>query len=119
MAYNYEYPYVDPDRHNDDWALHTIKKLEDEIPGIKETLAQHGIDIEALQKWVSNFENQDPSIIASIIQRFINNAIFVGINDSGYFYINIPDGWSDITFATTGLDYPLMGYDYGHLVLLA
>lgn len=29
MAYNYEYPYVDPNRYNDDWALHVIKNIDD------------------------------------------------------------------------------------------
>lgn len=28
MAYNYEYPYVDPNRYNSDWELNKVKKLE-------------------------------------------------------------------------------------------
>lgn len=28
MAYNYEYPYTDPNRYNADWLLNTVKKLE-------------------------------------------------------------------------------------------
>lgn len=27
MAYNYEYPYVDPGVYNDDWLIHSMKKL--------------------------------------------------------------------------------------------
>lgn len=30
MAFNYEYPYTDPYRHNADWLLHTMKRLEEE-----------------------------------------------------------------------------------------
>ena len=31
MAYNHEYPYVDPNRHNSDWILNKIKELEGEM----------------------------------------------------------------------------------------
>lgn len=31
MAYNHEYPYVDPNRYNADWILHKIKELEREM----------------------------------------------------------------------------------------
>lgn len=34
MAYNYEYPYVDPNRYNSDWLLSKMKELEGEINGI-------------------------------------------------------------------------------------
>ena len=29
MAYNYEYPYTDPNRYNDDWLINKIKEVED------------------------------------------------------------------------------------------
>lgn len=31
MAFNFEYPYVDPNRHNDDWALNAIKEALSKI----------------------------------------------------------------------------------------
>lgn len=31
MAYNHEYPYVDPNRYNADWILHKIKELDGEM----------------------------------------------------------------------------------------
>ena len=31
MAYNHEYPYVDPNRYNSDWILNKIKELEGEM----------------------------------------------------------------------------------------
>lgn len=34
MAFNYEYPYVDPNRHNDDWALNRIKELDNKVRGL-------------------------------------------------------------------------------------
>ena len=40
MAYNYEYPYTDPNRYNDDWILNKMKELEGRLDGIvEETLA--------------------------------------------------------------------------------
>ena len=40
MAYNYEYPYTDPNRYNDDWLLNKMKELDNRLDGIvEETLA--------------------------------------------------------------------------------
>ena len=36
MAYNYEYPYTDPNRYNSDWLLNKMKELEGRIDGILE-----------------------------------------------------------------------------------
>ena len=40
MAYNYEYPYTEPNRYNSDWLLNKMKELEARLDGIiEETLA--------------------------------------------------------------------------------
>lgn len=36
MAYNYEYPYTDPNRYNDDWLLNKMIELEGRLDGILE-----------------------------------------------------------------------------------
>ena len=36
MAYNYEYPYTDPNRYNADWLLNKMKELESRLDGILE-----------------------------------------------------------------------------------
>ena len=36
MAYNYEYPYTDPNRYNADWLLNKMKELEERLNGIVE-----------------------------------------------------------------------------------
>ena len=36
MAYNYEYPYTDPNRYNADWLLNKMKELEGRLAGIVE-----------------------------------------------------------------------------------
>ena len=34
MAYNYEYPYTDPNRYNDDWLLNKMKELDSRLDGL-------------------------------------------------------------------------------------
>lgn len=36
MAYNYEYPYTDPNRYNSDWLINKMKELERRLGGILE-----------------------------------------------------------------------------------
>ena len=36
MAYNYEYPYTDPNRYNADWLLNKMKELDGRLDGILE-----------------------------------------------------------------------------------
>ena len=36
MAYNFEYPYTDPNRYNADWLLNKMKELEARLDGIVE-----------------------------------------------------------------------------------
>ena len=36
MAYNYEYPYTDPNRYNADWLLNKMKELDGRLEGIVE-----------------------------------------------------------------------------------
>ena len=36
MAFNYEYPYTDPNRYNADWLLNKMKELEGRLDGILE-----------------------------------------------------------------------------------
>lgn len=38
MAYNYEYPYTDSSRYNDDWLLNKMKELEGKIVGIEDAV---------------------------------------------------------------------------------
>lgn len=34
MAYNYEYPYTDPNRHNDDWVLTAINSIKNTLENL-------------------------------------------------------------------------------------
>lgn len=50
MAYNYEYPYTDPHRHNDDWILGEIKKLKDKIAELEEKVPGISLSIPTLDR---------------------------------------------------------------------
>lgn len=38
MAYNNEYPYVDPNRYNSDWLLHEMKMTRETVEELKNQL---------------------------------------------------------------------------------
>lgn len=65
MAYNYEYPYVDPERYNDDWALGKIKELDDRMSEVEaaEKAFEEQITTEfnnhkqEVQQMIENFES--------------------------------------------------------------
>ena len=95
-----------------------------ELIGSLDTLPETISEIEAalaqIETWIKNF---DTTVVEKLIKDWINthlaSSIFVEINDAGYFVIYVPDGWSDITFKTSGWDYYLEPpVDYGHLVLV-
>lgn len=70
MAYNYEYPYTDPNRYNDDWLLNKIKELEGRLDGIvEETLA---LTKTYVDNRLATYQSQIESIkqeIAEVSQR--------------------------------------------------
>lgn len=70
MAYNYEFPYVDFGRYNNDWLIARLKeldakvdKLEHDISGIvdeyvKEYLKPYQAQVDGLREELSNFETE-------------------------------------------------------------
>lgn len=54
MAYNHEYPYTDPNRHNSDWEINTVKELQQKVAEFDVLAAQI---IAALQK-VEGFDSR-------------------------------------------------------------
>lgn len=129
MAFNYEFPYTDPNLYNDDWLLAKMKELIVNLEDLEEYKEKFQAAYEELQKMIEDIENGTfpPSIRKAFEDWMKANAldivgelvkmVFFGINDNGYFVAYIPEGWDDIIFNTTGLDINIEGYDYGHLVL--
>lgn len=131
MAYNYEFPYTDPNRYNDDWLLKTVKEVDRAIISVLDWQREHE---KAFDDWKKLYNqiikgNFPKSIEAGFYKWMSENAldlvgslvknVFFGINDDGYFVAYIPESWKDITFKTTGLDIiEELQPEYGHLVLL-
>ena len=81
MAYNYEYPYTDPNRYNADWLLNKMKELEGRLDGIveeavsltkvyvDERLAGYQEQISDIKKEINNLYNQDDEISEEIVRQ--------------------------------------------------
>ena len=66
MAYNYEYPYTDPNRSNADWLLKKMKDLEARLDGIvEETLA---LTKDYVDERLANYQSQIESIRADLAE---------------------------------------------------
>lgn len=129
MAFNFEYPYTDPNRFNSDWSINKIKELTDYMVENSEWIKHHEEEYQelkvlydavmagnfpasitdAFEKWMRENANE-------LVGQMVHN-VFFEINDKGYFVANIPESWSDIIFRTTGLDEEVEDVDYGHLIL--
>lgn len=121
MAYNYEYPYVDPARYNDDWLIHTVKRIEAEwkekYPEWEERLDHQDELIEQIKKELDEIVQLSPGFLEKLIASAIRNVWF-GLTMDGHFVAYIPQSWSAILFATTGYDTVVpTQLEYGHLVL--
>ena len=129
MAFNFEYPYVDPTQYNADWLLKKMKDLLARMDSMDEWRAEYEEAYEDYKKLVEDTEagTFPPSIVNAFNKWMSENAldlvgamvkmVFFGITDDGYFVAYLPENWDDITFNTSGYDIALAGYDFGHLVL--
>lgn len=130
MAYNFEFPYTDPNFYNDDWLLNKMKELLSDMERIDEWTKEFQQAYEELMKMIEDLENGTfPDYIQQAFYNWMKkNAlniigemakmVFFGLNDDGYWVAYIPESWEDIVFNTTDLDIFLASYpEYGRLVL--
>ena len=129
MAFNYEFPYTDPNLYNDDWLLKKMKELLAQLADLEEWRVKWEDEYQAFVDLVEQIESGvfPESIRNAFADWMRKNAydlvgelvklVFFGIDDNGYFVAYIPEGWDDIIFNTTGLDITIAGVDYGHLTL--
>ena len=127
MAYNYEFPYTDPNLYNDDWLLRKMKELLARVEDLDEWREQHEAQYQELKALYDdiisgNFPDSVKNafyewmqanaldLVASLIKH-----VYFGLTDDGYFCAFIPENWSDIHFdSVTDFSDPL----YGHLLLM-
>ena len=129
-------PYTNFHELNLGWLVNTVKVLADkyeelDIEGTLEDLSQAiAGNTEAIASLNARFaalengayiENYIPALASWInanLQEVIARVakfVFFGITDDGYFYVDIPESWSDVQFST-GLD-PSKPDEYLHLIL--
>ena len=83
MAYNYEYPYTDPNRYNADWLLNKMKELEGRLDGILEDalkltkeyvddrLANYQTQISEIKKEIKTLSDRDEELSAEMIRQVV------------------------------------------------
>lgn len=92
-----------------------INDLIESDKAIVEDIDELKAEVEVLQTWIDNFDDNAEEIIKSYIQKYISGAVIFGLTNDGYFCAYIPDSWTNITFDTvSNYDDPL----YGHLMLM-
>ena len=81
MAYNYEYPYTDPNRYNADWLINKMKELEGRLDGIveealrltkiyvDERLTGYQAQISDIKSEINKLYKQDDEISAEIVRQ--------------------------------------------------
>ena len=129
MFFN-KYPYTDFHELNLDFLLKNYKMLLDTLKSLDDWVDQHEKEYQELKKLVDELEsgNLPESTYEKLYKWVQNNAfdiigemikfITVGLNDDGYFVINIPGQWNKIIFNTTELDiFTPLQPDYGHLTI--
>ena len=127
MAFNYEFPYVDPNLYNDDWLLSKMKELLIRMEEMEVWKTEYEQAYEDYKKMIEDIESGTfpDSIVNAFTKWMMENAInlvgalikhvYFGLTNDGYFCAFIPDNWSDIHFDTiSDADSEL----YGHLLLM-
>lgn len=83
MAYNYEYPYTDPNRYNADWLLNKMKELEGRLDGILEEalkltkeyvdtrLSYYQAQIVQIRKEIQAVSDRTDELSAEMVQQVI------------------------------------------------
>ena len=129
MAFNYEFPYTDPNLYNDDWLLKRMKELLVWMENTDEWKNEYAQAYEDFKKLVEDIDNGNfPDSVIRAFNTYMQTyglelvgklakMVFFGITDDGYFVAYIPEYWSDIEFNTTGYDINIPGREFGHLVL--
>lgn len=91
MAYNYEYPYTDPYRYNDDWLLRKMRDLIEEWAAMKKQFDDLNKAFNDLKNYVMNyFENLDvQQEVENVLNKWLADGTIQTLIDN---YINLNFG---------------------------
>ena len=70
MAYNYEYPYTDPNRYNADWLLKRMKEVDEEYNYLVTRFKEIEAEFKELSDKVDNFEKEIDAKVAAAINAY-------------------------------------------------
>lgn len=116
-------PYTNLHDLNLNWILCIVQKLDSGFEELSKTVAEQlaamGEDIEEIQKWIAQFNQEEfVEYIKKTVDEYLKVGVYFGLTQDGYFVAYRPENWSDIKFGTTGLDiWPELQPEYGHLTL--
>lgn len=127
----FEFPHTRTYDSDLGWLIKDYKTLDELIDAIKEWIrvTQPTIDDfkalydaiisgdlpegmqEGIRKWM---DENALDLVGQMVKH-----VYFGLNDAGYFVVNIPKPWAELTFKTTGLDFETeLQPEYGHLCIL-
>lgn len=124
------FPYTDFHELNLSWLIEKYKYILEALKKIDGWIENHEKEYEELKSYydmlvsgkfppeiIKAFEDWMRKNALDLVGEMVDMVIF-NITDDGYFVAYIPESWSLIDFATTGLDITLpIQPEYGHLVL--
>ena len=128
MQFN-EYPYRNLEDLNLDYILKKIKTLITQVESLEGWTEKHEREYEELKALYDAIirGHFPPEMKAALYRWCVDNtvdiiggsiaSVFFDITDDGYFKAIIPSSWSEIQFATSGLDTFPVDVDFGHLTL--
>ena len=124
------YPYTDFHELNLDWIVKHFKEFVDELASLDSWRSQHEEEYQELKNFMDQIEaGVLPDAVYNKLVTWLHANAFdiigemikfitVGINNEGYFIINIPLQWNAFIFNTTGYDINVpIQPEFGHLTI--
>lgn len=104
MSYNYEYPYVDPNRYNSDWMLNEIKTVNDRVAVIDEKLPKYVQDyLDGKYPLAISFDTMNPDKTGQVdvwplLKQLVDNGYKIIALSAGTYVLRVNETVSGITF---------------------
>lgn len=127
----FEFPHTRTYDSDLGWIIKDVKTADDVIKNILQWIEQTQPTIDDFHHMYEQIMSGDlpQGMIDGINKWMDENAlelvggmvrhVYFGLNDAGYFVVNIPTQWTELQFKTTGWDFETdLQPEYGHLCIL-